>query len=75
MSFPPFKSLMEVTGLDNHTAQRKYIAPTVTILVDSIAFGAVLEHGRPVIYGPRCRAVYVLGVGREIGGAGGVSSV
>lgn len=75
MSFPSFKSLMEVARLDNHTAQCKYIAPAVAILVDSIAFGAALEHGRPLIHGLWCRAVYVLSVGCEIGGAGGVSFI
>ena len=75
MGFPSFKSLVEVARLDNHAAQGKYIAPAVAIFVDPIAFGAALEHGRPVIFGLWCRAVYVLSVGCEIGGAGGVSSI
>lgn len=64
-----------MTRLDNNTAQREYIAPTVLALIDPVAFGAALEDGRPVLYRFRRRAVYMLRVGSKVGRAGEVSSI
>lgn len=68
-------ALLEVTRFEDYASKRKDIAPSFIIFIDPVEFRALRKHRGPVIEGLWRRAVDMLRIRFEVGGAGKVSAI